>query len=99
MSRFPRYLLLSLAFLPAPALAAGTFRAEPAAPPAQQRFVARDSIWRCAGAACISTNRTSTRPAIVCSALAHQVGVLRSFSVDGRAFAAEALENCNSRAR
>jgi hypothetical protein len=99
MARLPRYLVLSLAFMSAPAFAAGPFRAEPAAAPPQQRFVARDSIWRCAGTACISTNRTSTRPAIVCSALARQVGALRSFSVDGRAFAAEALQNCNGRAR
>ena len=61
-------------------------------PPAQDRFVARDSIWRCTDTACVSTNRTSTRPAIVCAALARQVGALRSFTVDGRAFGAEETE-------
>jgi len=94
-----RAAVLSLAFLSAPALAAGPFQAEPQARPAQERFVARDNIWRCGEAGCVSTNRTSTRPAIVCSALARQVGALRSFSNEGRAFAAEELENCNRRAR
>jgi hypothetical protein len=94
-----RAAILSLAVLSAPALAAGPFQAEPQAPPAQQRFVARDSIWRCGEAGCVSTNPTSTRPAIVCSALARQVGALRSFSSEGRAFAAEQLENCNRSAR
>ena len=91
---------LTLALLSAaPALASGPFRAEPVAPPSQERFVARDSIWRCAGTVCVSTNRTSTRPAIVCSTLARQVGALRSFSAEGRSFSAEELEACNARAR
>jgi hypothetical protein len=94
-----RAAVLSLAFLAAPAFAAGPFQAEPQAPPAQERFVARDSIWRCSEAGCVSTNRTSTRPAIVCSALVRQVGALRSFSNEGRAFAAAELENCNRSAR
>ena len=93
-----RYAALTLAFVSAPAFAAG-FQAETGSAPAQQRFVARDSIWRCDGANCVSTNRTSTRPAIVCAALARQVGALRSFSVDGRAFGAEELQACNARAR
>ena len=94
-----RNLLLSLALVSTPALAAvGTFQAEPAARPSQDRFVARDSVWRCTDAGCVSTNSTSTRPAIVCAALVRQVGALRSFSVDGRAFGAEELETCNARA-
>jgi hypothetical protein len=93
-----RYALLSLAFLSSPALAAG-FQAQTTTAPASARFVARDSIWRCAETQCVSTNATSTRPAIVCSALARQVGALRSFAVDGRLFDARQLENCNGRAR
>lgn len=93
-----RYAILSLALVSGPAFAAG-FQAEAGSPPAQTRFVARDSIWRCAGTACVSTNRTSTRPAIVCAALARQVGALRSFSADGRAFGAEELQACNARTR
>jgi hypothetical protein len=94
-----RSAVLSLALLSAPALAAGPFQADPQARPAQTQFVARDSIWRCTDAGCVSTNRTSTRPAIVCSALVRQVGALRSFSNEGRAFGAEELENCNRSAR
>lgn len=94
-----RYAILSLAFLAGPALAAGNFQAETNTAPAQSRFVARDSIWRCSESLCVSTNRTSTRPAIVCAALARQVGALKSFSADGRAFGAEDLQSCNARAR
>ena len=93
-----RYAILSLAFVSAPALANG-FQAETSAAPAQARFVARDSIWRCSETFCVSTNRTSTRPAIVCAALARQVGALKSFSAEGRAFGPEELQSCNARAR
>jgi len=93
-----RPLILSVALLSGPALAA-SYRAEPNSAPAQERFVARDNIWRCAGEACTSVNPSATRPAISCAALARQIGALRSFSVDGRAFSAEELENCNRRAR
>ena len=95
-----RKTLIALAFAcgATPALADNYYRAEPAAQPAQLRFVARDNIWRCGEAGCTST-RTATRPAIVCSALAREVGALRSFSVEGRAFGADELENCNRRGR
>ena len=93
-----RYTILSLAFLSTPAFAAG-FQAETNARPPQERFVARDSIWRCTESVCVSTNRTATRPAIVCAALARQVGALKSFSADGRAFSDGELQSCNARAR
>ena len=93
-----RYAALSLALVSGPAFAAG-FQAQTTAPASQERFVARDSIWRCTGTTCVSTNRTSTRAAIVCAALARQVGSLTSFSADGRAFGAEELQACNARAR
>jgi hypothetical protein len=94
-----RSAILALAFVSAPAFAAGPFRAEPTALPSQERFVARDSIWRCAENACTSTNPTTARPAIVCATLVRQVGALRSFSAEGRAFGAEELQACNARAR
>jgi len=93
-----RYAVLSLALVYAPAIA-NPFQAETNGQPSQERFVARDSIWRCAGSSCVSTNRTSTRPAVVCAALARQVGALKSFAVAGRAFGAEELQACNARAR
>jgi hypothetical protein len=94
-----RMLVLALTVVSGPAFAAGTYQAEPAARPAQERFVARDNVWRCTDAGCISTNPSASRPAIVCAALARQIGALRSFSNDGQAFGAEALQACNSRAR
>jgi hypothetical protein len=93
-----RYAILSLALVSGPAFAAG-FQAETSTRPSQTRLVARDSIWRCTESNCVSTNETSTRPAIVCAALVRQVGALRSFSANGRAFGAEELQACNSRAR
>jgi hypothetical protein len=93
-----RYAILSLALVSGPAFAAG-FQAETSTAPTQAQFVARDSIWRCAGTSCVSTNRTSTRAAIACAALARETGALRSFSADGRAFTAEQLQACNARAR
>ena len=93
-----RYAILSLALLSGPAFAAG-FTAETSTPPAQARFVARDSIWRCNGTSCVSTNETATRAAIACAALARQVGALRGFAADGRAFDEAQLQACNARAR
>ena len=93
-----RNALLSLAFISAPASAQAHFTAQPEARPAQQRILARDNIWRCTDTLCTSA-RTTTRPAIVCSTLVREIGQLRSFSAAGRAFSAEELEACNSRAR
>ena len=77
-----RFALLSLALLPVPALAA-SFQAETNTRPPQSRFVARDSIWRCTENSCVSTNETSTRPAIVCAALVRQAGALSGPAVFG----------------
>jgi hypothetical protein len=92
-----RLALLSLAFLSAPAFASGILGAEPQTRPSHERFVAGDNAWRCGEAGCSSV-RTATRPALACTTLVRAVGPLRSFSVDGRAFDAAALEACNARA-
>ena len=91
-----RSALLSLAFVSAPALAQPHFTAQPETRPAQQRILARDNIWRCTDTVCTSA-RTTTRPAIVCSTLAREVGQLRSFSAAGQSFSAEQLAACNAR--
>ena len=93
-----RPLLLSLALVSTPALAAGDFEAQPVTRPAHDRFVAGDNIWRCSEAGCWSA-RNGARPALVCWALVRAVGPLRSFSADGRAFDAASLEACHRRAR
>ena len=89
--------LLSLALVSSPAFASGYYEAQPLTRPSHERFVARDNAWRCGETGC-SSARTETRPALACSSLVREVGPLRSFSVDGRAFDAAALEACNSRA-
>ena len=92
--------LLSFTLLGGTALAApgGQYRAEPATPPAASRLIVKDIVWRCGTAGCVAP-RSNSRPAIDCSALAHEVGTLRSFTVEGQALDPAALEKCNARAR
>ena len=77
---------------------ASQYRAEPATPPAAAKLVAREIVWRCGAAGCVARQGNS-RPVIDCSALAHEVGTLRSFTVGGKALEPAALEKCNARAR
>ncbi|HEX8379011.1 MAG TPA: hypothetical protein VF619_00510 [Allosphingosinicella sp.] len=74
------------------------YRAEAAAPPAASRLIVKQILWKCGPAGCVAS-RGNSRPAIDCSALAREVGALRSFSVDGREIGSEALEKCNAGAR
>ncbi|HEX8572104.1 MAG TPA: hypothetical protein VF759_05080 [Allosphingosinicella sp.] len=92
--------LLTFSVLGGTAFAApgGQYRAEPAAPPAASRLVVRDIIWKCGAGGCVAP-RSNSRPAIDCSALAHEVGTLRSFTVEGRTLDPAALEKCNAKAR
>jgi hypothetical protein len=92
--------LFSFTLLGGTALAApgGQYRAEPASPPAATRLVVRDILWRCGAGGCVAP-RGNSRPTIDCSALAHQVGTLRSFTVEGQALEPAALDKCNARAR
>ena len=95
-----------LAFLFAASLLGGTafaapsgqYRAEPAKPPAASRLVVKDIVWRCGAAGCVAP-RSNSRPVIDCSALAHEIGTLRSFTVGSQALDPAALEKCNARAR
>ena len=83
----------------APAMASQAhFRAQPVAPASEARLVVRDTIFRCGTAGCAAA-RGSTRPEIVCSVLAREVGQLASFSAGDRDFDTAALEACNRRAR
>jgi hypothetical protein len=92
--------LLSFTLLGGTAFAApaGQYRAEPASPPAASRLIVKDIVWRCGAAGCVAP-RSNSRPAIDCSALAHEIGTLRSFTVEGQALEPAALEKCNARAR
>jgi hypothetical protein len=89
--------LLAFAMASAPAVASQHYQAEPAAKPAQAKFVAKDILWRCGDAGCTGA-KGSSRPAIVCASLVREVGALRSFTAGGTAFAAEDLQKCNARA-
>ncbi|HEX6376640.1 MAG TPA: hypothetical protein VFZ91_13080 [Allosphingosinicella sp.] len=91
--------LLSASLLGGTAFAApGQYRAEPASPPTAARLIVKDIVWKCGAAGCVAA-RSNSRPAIDCSALAHEVGTLRSFTVEGQALDPAALEKCNARAR
>ena len=92
--------LLTFSLIGGTAFAApgGQYRAEPATPPTAARLIVRDLVWKCGAAGCVAP-RGNSRPAIDCSALAHELGTLRSFTVEGRALDPAALEKCNARAR
>ena len=74
------------------------YRAEPATAQAEAKLVVRDLVWKCTAAGCLA-GRSHSRPEIDCSALARQIGPLKSFAVAGRALGSAALEKCNARAR
>ncbi|HEX8480624.1 MAG TPA: hypothetical protein VF650_01835 [Allosphingosinicella sp.] len=98
-SAFPAF-LLTASLLGGTAFAApgAHYRAEAATPPAASRLIVKQILWKCGAAGCVAP-RGNSRPAIDCSALAREIGTLRSFSVDGRQIGPEALEKCNARAR
>jgi hypothetical protein len=82
-----------------PAVAAGSYyRAELATPPTADQLVVRGLIWKCGAGGCVA-GRSNSRAVIDCSALARQVGTLRSFAVEGRTLAPNELEKCNAKAR
>jgi hypothetical protein len=92
--------LATAAAAAAPARAPGEahFRAHPATASTAQRLVVRDTVFRCGVDGCVAPRGTS-RPELVCSALAREVGTVASFIAGGRSFDAAALETCNRRAR
>lgn len=88
---------LTLALIAAPASASSHYHAQPAAKPSAAKLVVRDTLWKCGNGGC-SAAKSNSRPAIVCAALAKEIGVLQSFSVAGQALAPEDLKKCNARA-
>ena len=94
-----------LAFLLTASLFGGTafaestqYRAEPANPPAATRLIVKEIVWKCGAGGCIAPQGNS-RPTIDCSALAREVGSLRSFTVGGQPLDSAALGKCNAKAR
>jgi hypothetical protein len=92
----PVLLLSALAMSAAPA-AAASYSAKLAAP-TSQRIIARDITWTCGADACQGSTQES-RPVVLCQSLAKRAGKIESFLVDGRAFAAAELDQCNASAR
>ena len=91
-----RNAILFFAFAASPA-AASHYVAEPAAAPAQPKLIVRGTMWKCGEAGC-TAGKSNSRPAIVCSTLAREIGPLRSFSAAGVALSAQDLEKCNASA-
>ncbi|NYF32949.1 MULTISPECIES: hypothetical protein [Sphingopyxis] len=90
-------LIGGLALVPAAATAAGGtyYSAELASPAPKARFVARDVVWACKDAGCTAGQGTS-RPLIMCAALAKAAGPVASFTAGGKALDADELARCNS---
>jgi hypothetical protein len=90
---------LTMSLFGGTAFASGAqYRADPAAPPAAARLVVREIVWKCGAGGCVAPQGNS-RAAIDCSALAREVGTLRSFTVGGQPLDSAALGKCNARAR
>ena len=91
-------LLVGCSLFAGTAFAGTQYRAEPAAPPAAARLVVREIVWKCGAGGCVAPQGNS-RAAIDCSALAREVGTLRSFAVGGQPLDSAALGKCNAKAR
>ena len=92
----PALLLCALGAIAAPG-AAASYSAKLAVP-TTQRFIARDITWTCGADACQGSTEES-RPVVLCQSLAKRAGKVDSFLVDGRAFAAPELDQCNASAK
>lgn len=90
--------LTALAIASAAPAAAATYSAKPAAPVDSARIAVRDMLWTCSSDGC-SGSTANSRPVVLCQALAKQVGLIDSFSVDGRALSPAELDRCNASAR
>ncbi len=102
-SPLPRFLMLGgLAFVGSIGLASTAasaaggvyYRADLSAPAQKARFVSRGVVWICEGTSCTAPRGTS-RPAIMCAALAKETGTLTSFAAEGKLFDAADLARCN----
>jgi hypothetical protein len=91
-------ILLVSAFAAVAAPAAASNYSATLATPTHGRVIAREINWTCAGDTCQGATQES-RPPVLCQALAKRAGKLESFLVDGRAFSAAELDQCNGSAR
>ncbi len=98
LTAFTAALSLAAMSFAVPAIASGGayYQASLATPPAKAKLVAKGLIWNCDDEQCAASQKSPSRDAIVCSALAKQVGPLTSFVAAGKAFDTAALESCNA---
>jgi hypothetical protein len=76
----------------------GYYSATTATAPGKTNIITRSTVWKCNDTVCTAPKATS-RDTIMCELVVREVGTLQSFSANGTAFDAEALEKCNARAR
>ena len=74
------------------------YAAVPEAKPAKTQFITRDTVWTWRNDA-FTARRGGDRDTIQCELVARQTGKLVSFSANGTAFDAAALEKCNAKAK
>lgn len=93
--------LASAALLAAVGVSAGprdTYVATPAAAPAKNFLITRDTSWQVRDGAYVTTN-APIREMIACQLVARSAGALTGFTVNGTAFDGAALDTCNAKAK
>lgn len=87
-------------FAAAPVAAQGGayYTATTTAPAKKPSLVTRNTIWKCDDTVC-TAGKAPDRDAVVCAMIAQRVGPLAAFTVNGTAFADDALEKCNGGAK
>ena len=76
----------------------GYYVAVPATPPTAPSLVTHVTSWKLQGAAYVAA-KAPDRHQVLCRQLAEQTGPLASFTVRGSAYDADALAQCNARAK
>ncbi len=72
--------------------------AVPAIAPAAASFIARETLWKCAGTACVASKPSGSN-LTMCQLAAQRLGALTEFTANGTSFAPEQLTKCNARAK
>ena len=95
-----RYILSSAAFLTAGVAEAqpAYYVAVPTAAPTKTQLMTRSTPWTWSNGAYVA-GRAPERDLVLCQLVARDTGKLQSFAVAGKAFDADTLAACNSRAK
>ncbi len=89
---------LGLALATAATAQTGYYVAVPVAQPIAPSLVTHLTTWHAEGTAYVAA-RSADRHQLLCRQVAGQIGQLGSFSVRGEAYDADALAQCNARAK